>query len=101
MTEQLRSELLQLLGSSPIAGQWLTNEGAAEFTSYSVDYLTRNEDFIRGVHFTGDGRNRRWNKRWLDWWMLDRDNLQRHLQRIAIWELQNNSGISERDTRPT
>ena len=86
MTEQLRSELLQLFGQSFVAGEWLTNEEAAAFTKYSTQYLVSNPDFIRGVHFTGDNRNRRWNKRWLDWWLLDRDNPQQHLKRIAEWQ---------------
>lgn len=86
MSEQLRSELLQLLGPSPIAGEWLTNEEAAAFTKYKREYLSSCSDFISGVHYTGNGKNRRWNRRWLDYWLLDRDNPQKHLKRIAEWE---------------
>jgi hypothetical protein len=87
--ERLLDSKLDKIFKAGTAPQWLTNKEAGNFLKVEMATLNRRiaeDTYIRGYHYTGEGRDRRWSQERLDRWLIVRDDPQQQTKDLAKWQ---------------
>jgi hypothetical protein len=87
--ERLLDSKLDKIFKAGTTPQWLTNKEACNFLKVEMATLNRRiaeDTYIRGYHYTGEGRDRRWSQERLDRWLIVRDDPQQQTKDLAKWQ---------------